>query len=135
MTLAALTRRVTYWQKTLKPLGLEHWDIEVEFADPDDTTRAHVSCSRHYDSAWMAFQKSYLQEDTPEMIDLTIIHELCHIAMRDLDHAIRSAEEFMGAVGKEIWMDEVEHVREGFVERVSRALYDAHKPDVVRSQQ
>lgn len=138
MTPATLRKRVAYWQKTLKPLGLEHWNLEVDVVeDPSPgATRdasAAVSCSTHYDTAWLEFREDWLPDAPDEEIDKVIIHELLHVAMRDFDHEADKPEEFLGVVVGEVWQSGMKHAREALVEKLARTLYLAYSSNVVQS--
>lgn len=146
MTLEELKARVQLWNERLTPLGFGHWEVNVEIVDePDDEAlngaKASVSNSSYYDSCWMEFKEAWLNdEDTTQAhIDLVIVHEFIHVAMRDFDDAIHDVQYALGEPGKSIWQSRVKHEREGFVDRVARTLYLTYtsspdvEPFVVRS--
>lgn len=136
MTHAALEKRVRQWQQSMPCLGLAHWRIEIKILEElrdDRETNASVVCSSHYDTAWMEFERSFLNEAEEAQVDQTIVHELVHMAMRDFDNAISDVYVSLGQPARAIWMDHVDHAREGLVERLARTLYYTSRPDVVRS--
>jgi len=135
MTTASFIRRVTYWQKKLKPLRLEHWDIEVEAVDePSDSVfysaKAAVTMSSHYDTVYLEVCKAWLPDAEPGDIDKVIIHELIHVAMRDFDDAIHRVEDVLGVPARGIWKEELRHERESLVEQLARTLYLAYEGDM-----
>lgn len=142
MTLATLQERVEFWQQQLSALGIAHWRVSVEVVDEPDNrelmgAKAAVTNSTYYDSFWMEFAEAWLNDEdlTDEELDLTIIHEFVHVAMRDLDGSIHEVNTYLGEPALSIWQSFVKHEREGFVDRIARALYESYmsEPDVVRS--
>ncbi len=129
MTPAVLAIRVAYWQKRLEPLGLAHWKPEITIVEEPSNdayteAKAAVSCSSHYDTFWLEFRKEWMDGEVDlEELDKVIIHELIHVAMRDVDYEIEKVGEFLGVASQEIWEDSVKHAREGLVERLARTLY------------
>ncbi len=127
MTRSQVQRRVDYWAKRLRPLGLGHWDFNVAFvseAEMDrDTSEAEVSPSVVYDSARIEFKDTYIASVDPDMLDWTIIHELLHVVFRDYDTVVHLAVQELGPTAKELVEHQLEHELEGVVERFARTIF------------
>lgn len=129
MTEAALQRRVQFWIKKLAPLGLGHWEIDVEVLDNIEhdakgTCRAQIKSSPMYDEATIEFNKAFV--NSPD-IDYLIVHELLHAVMRDLDAAIHG---LCGIVSRDaaVAFDlRVDHEEEGVIDRVARSIVNLAK--------
>lgn len=137
MTLATLKDRVLFWQEALRLMGVSHWTIHVDVVDePSDSAlynaKAAVSCSTHYDQAWLEIGKDWLRKTSDDEADEVIIHELVHVTMRDMDDTIVRVCEYLGEPAKSIWLDEVRHEREGLVDRVALTLHSLSKQNVVQ---
>jgi hypothetical protein len=135
MTLGQLKKRVRYWQHTLYELGLIHWSIDVEIVDEparryeESPAVASVSSAAHYDTAWMEFSKEWLAESDELHIDKTIIHELLHVALRDLEQYLEEPKDWMPPATFHTWSAAMNHEQEGFIERISRAIAGMHHDD------
>jgi hypothetical protein len=132
-TEAQLRKRVEFWQQKLGPLGIAHWDIkelvvaEDEEDMPSGPAVASVFVPRHYDMFEIYFcaPQIELMADQHEL-DCTIVHELFHVAMRDLDEAINSAAEELHPRQAGEWGVRVHHERENLVDRAARAFVHVH---------
>jgi hypothetical protein len=138
VTLAAFKRRVAFWAERLKPLGLAHWEIDIEVVDePSPSTlygaKAAVTCSSNYDLVWMEVAEGWLHDSDLEEIDKVIMHELIHVAMRDLDDSIHRVTQYLGEPAVSVWKEELRHETEGFVDRIARTLYLTSRSNVVQS--
>lgn len=137
MTLRQLAKRVDFWLKELAPLGLCHWQFHVSIndeveTDPQIPANASCTCSSHYDTVWLEFRKSYIDEVEQDELDKTIVHELLHATMRDLDHVIEGVSEYLGAPHRDAYAEAAMHAREGFVEKIARSIVYANGRNVVR---
>lgn len=123
-----LGKRIEFWQKRLEPLGLGHWRIDaVHVVDdvPNNGYRA-AACVRpsvHYDYCEFWFGHEYLDNCNPRDLDITIIHEWLHVAMRNFDSAAESVEDVLASNVEEIWSERVRHERENLIDRLSRQIY------------
>jgi hypothetical protein len=130
MTEGQLQRRITYWQRKLGHLGVGHWRVEevlVQDETPAGPNAAMtVRSSGSYDSCQFRARRDWLENAGREEIDETIIHEWLHVCMRDLDHAIEAAEEWMPSHTWYSYDRAVDHEQEGVIDRLARQLYQFH---------
>lgn len=127
MTERQLQKRVDYWAKRLRPLGLGHWDFNVNVVGEEDMDRtnsdAEVTPSTQYDSARIEFKdSSYILMDQ-DTLDWTIIHELLHVVFRDYDSIVHLVTQELGATAKELAEHQIEHEMEGVIERLARTIF------------
>jgi hypothetical protein len=135
ITSVQLAKRVEKWQYALVELGVAHWRIiAVTLTDEmpnEDDADASVRVSSNYDSYHIFFRNEFIETTDEDRLDETIIHELLHVSMRDLDEALETAEAWMTPAGYNDWAHTVNHAREGHVERLARLikrLYYDEKP-------
>lgn len=125
-----LAKRVEFWQKKLPLLGIGHFQIErVITTDemPDEGAIAQVQPSEKYDTCSFWFYNDYVDNADPSDLDLTIIHEWIHVAMRDLDVALQPVESWMPEATYRDFAHGVDLRRETFVDRLARQLHDAYR--------
>lgn len=135
-----LARRVEKWAKIMVELGLAHWRIEqITLTDemPNDgdgkgSANASIYVASTYDSMHIYFRNSFLEEASDRKIDETIVHELVHAAMRDIDEAINAADDFFSAASLDIWHERVDDARERLVENLARLIVRLHHGDKPR---
>lgn len=131
MTEAQIVKRTEWWMKRLGHLGITHWRIDVESVDEcmgAEGSQAAVTPSGSYDSARIQFQRSWLKDATQQEADEVIVHELLHIASRDLMAAAHSAVD-SGPMGTRAGNDErIRHEYEGVVERLARTIVNCYTP-------
>lgn len=131
-----LAKRVERWQKRLVELGLAHWRItRVTITDrmPNgDHADASVQVSNDYDSYHIWFRDDFIVETDAKRLDETIVHELLHVSMRDLDESLENVEEWMPPAGYNDWSRVVNHAREGHVERLARLIVRLHSGEPPR---
>jgi len=127
MTVKQLAKRVEAWKDRLEFLGLGHWRIDgVGILDDIPDTENSVACvqtAHLYDNFRMFFRRDYIEESDEADIDETIIHELIHVAMRNLDRTYETVEEWMPRHTFADFMVTVGFEREAFVERLARTIY------------
>jgi hypothetical protein len=134
-----LERTVAYWQKKiLAPLGIGHWKIIVNVVDEIDyspTIRACVRNRADYDESEMEFQREFIESADLREIDEVIVHELMHIAFRDLWECVTDVQRWMSEREAEMYHQRLKHEEEGVIDRVARTLVSLHNPgfDVVPS--
>lgn len=103
MTLRQVVKRIDYWQHhpALKHLGLAHWRFTVKWHGDCLTTiggeelpdyidlAASATTSDFYTDADLTFSEEAMNDPLYEDDeDRYIVHELLHVAMRDLDVAL-----------------------------------------------
>ena len=130
MTAKQLEKRVKFWQKELKFLGLSHWRIDgvgiVDEVPDNPTSVACVQTAHLYDNFRMWFQSDYVAYADKDDLDETIIHELIHVAMRGIDRTYESVEDWMPKAAYNDYMNTVMLEREAFVERITRTLFQMY---------
>lgn len=135
-----LAKRVEKWTKTLVELGLAHWRIEricitdkmPHDGDGKGTANASILVASTYDSMHIYFRHSFLEEAAESRIDETIVHELLHAAMRDIDEAVNAADDYLSAASLSIWEKREDDARERFVENLARLIVRLHRGDKPR---
>lgn len=127
----ALAERVEAWARRLPELGIAHWRIErVTMTDtmPDSpNAKASVQVSTDYDSFTIYFRNGWLEECSATELDEVIVHELMHVAMRNLDHVAEGVESWMPEKTYDDWAEAFNHEREGHVDRLARLIVRLHK--------
>ncbi len=128
-----LADRVEFWQSRLDDLGVMHWRVQnvlIKDTTPGgDSAAASVWFSSTYDTCEFYFQRVYLEDVDQERLDETIIHEWLHVAWRDLDTAVESAEKWFTEAAWEDFQARFNHEREGAIERTARALYVSYRAE------
>ena len=127
LTERQLEKRVKFWVKRLHHLGLGHWRLDevciVGEIPEEPGAVASVQTSHLYDNFRMLFRSDYIAQADGPGIDETIVHELIHVVMRNLDRTYETVEEWMPKHTYDDFMVNVVMEREAFVERMARALY------------
>lgn len=130
ITPTQLAKRVEKWQQILAPLGIGHFSINcislVDEVPGTPGSLAAVTTSQDYDYVRFYFNNEYLDEADAEDVDRTIVHEWLHVALRDLDHALRAVEKWMPEATYDDWDDRVTHEREGLIERLASLIVALH---------
>jgi hypothetical protein len=126
MTPQGFEERIDFWRVQLAPLGLSHWRFEFEYSDDlEDNTGgdadAGVRVHKSYDTAFWDVTKRLLEMDQAE-VDKTIVHELMHVVMRDLNSVEQDMLEELGGRQAALLEERLEHEIEGLVERLARAI-------------
>lgn len=133
-----LAKRVERWQYRLTELGVGHWRIEcVTITSPDGMPNgpdadASVQVSSQYDSYHVWFNEDFLARTNKRRLDETIVHELMHVVMRDLDFAMDQVEDWLPPASYNDWTNLVQHEREAMVEKLARLVVRLYKNDTAR---
>jgi hypothetical protein len=129
LTEKKLRKRVQFWaEKMLPELGLSSWDFDVKIVDDPEpryegsAAVANVSCSTHYDTAWMEFDREWVSNVDERNLDKTIIHELLHVILRDWKNVQELPEQMMPPGEYKQWEMLLNHEEEGVVERLARSI-------------
>lgn len=129
MTPDGFEARVNYWRGRLRSLGLAHWQFEYKFDfDKDEDYRgrdaqATVRVHESYDTAYWVIPRPSL-ELSPEEIDHIILHELMHVAMRDVNKVEHEMMMILGGREGDVYEEALTHAIEGLVERLARSFFD-----------
>lgn len=133
MTLTQIVKRVDYWQhhKSLRHLGLGHWRFIVKWHDECEVggklieeAVASATPSPFYDDAVLTFsEEAFSTPDFEDDEDRVIVHELLHIAMRDLDEAMEAdLKEFLPPPVQDSHEERVRHAKEWYIDALSRVI-------------
>lgn len=128
--LETLGKRLDYWQRVCWPLGIQHWRINLDIVEETHggpNAAASVRPADSYDTADLEFRASYIEEASDYEIDCTIVHELMHIVMRDIDATVESVETWMPHATHVDFNERYCHEQEGLIDRAARAIVEAHK--------
>jgi len=123
MTLSDIAELVEWWQGYL---GLTTWDLPLELvANPgdDDNTLAACLPSGHYEQATLQFAEALLQH-SPRRVESVVVHELLHLACRDLSSVLQDAEEQLGPVAGPMFHNRTLHELEGVIDKLATLLVD-----------
>lgn len=131
ITPTQLAKRIEKWGNELSALGIAHWEITsvtVDAESPVGNTDAKATVYVHgyYDSCSFFFQEDELARMDARELDITIIHEWVHVAMRDHDELVDDLESWLPA---NVWQDiqnRFRHEREGLVMRLATAMHDLY---------
>lgn len=121
----AYFRRV--WVTWVKRLHMGHWQWEIELGKDLDDAFAQVTPHQHYDQAKVEIRNDWRTWDK-RALNETIVHELVHVALRDVDHVLHTPCELDQWKTKQaamLYHDSMEHAVEGFVQRMAETLVDA----------
>lgn len=136
MTKAKVEKLTRQWAKRL---GLDHWKIIVRFDAPagklDEEDAAASDVADDYDLVTLYFQpwlSSGPYPQTPQgpdwddhQVEVTIVHELLHCALRDVKMAaLAPMEEVLGKEAYEVFKVAIERTHEQTVERLAQALVE-----------
>jgi hypothetical protein len=127
-----LAERVEAWQQRLSLLGIAHFRVR-EIIMTDDVpgwadAHAGVSVDTDYDSVSFYFDNTYVEGATAKQLDETILHEWCHVAMRDLNNATNLARDWFPQGAWRTYDENLDHHKETLVDRMARQLYALAKP-------
>ena len=113
------------WQKRL---GLERWDLRIDWDKPtSEDADASTWRSNDYDSAilyldpdWASWEKSRGRD----FVNRIIVHELLHLAIRDVDSVVDSLESHLHRDVFAVTEHRYKHEYEGFVDRMSYRIVE-----------
>lgn len=134
MTERQLAKRVQFWcTGPLAHLGLGHWDIQVRFV-PDHphgkgSASAAISTSKSYASAWLEVVEPRFNATLPIVQDKLLIHELLHLAFRDLDNTFEDAADHASSGARDAYNERWEHEEEDLIEALARAIATIYHGD------
>lgn len=134
MTLTQIVKRIDYWQHhpSLAHLGLAHWRFTVKWYDAShegdnkmmSDAVATVNPSTFYTDATITLSEADIASPAYEGDeDRYIVHELLHVAMRDLDEAMEAdIEEFFPPPLVDTHEHRVRHAKEGLIDALARVI-------------
>lgn len=123
--MARLTRSdiediLSEWQRRL---NLSHWRIKIEWDKELEDAVAEFAANDHYDSADIRIAKGFEQWDRREA-NVTVVHELVHLVMRDIFVAVGAAESKLPKGAWEILDGWVTAGQEKAVEHLAQVIVD-----------
>lgn len=108
------------WQKRL---NLEHWDIVLDWSAHSEGLAA-IWRADDYDNATVRMGEDWEKRPRRE-INISIVHELLHVHMRDLDLIVTDKlDGFLHRDVESVLVDQFKHHREGTVDRLAKAIVD-----------
>lgn len=117
--------RITFYRdwtiQCYQMLGLDHWNIVVQFAPAQDGNKAECWRSMHQYQAKLRFADEWFDAE-PEEQRQTVIHELLHCHMRPVWEAWEPLEGPLGLTGWHIFSKNMEVAEETAVDGLARAL-------------
>lgn len=122
MTRAVIERLVRRW---VPRLGLERWRIEFCWDEPCDPEkeRAKVVRSCFYDRATLYFASDFGSWSL-ESAEQTVVHELLHLCLRDVDEVLSDLDGQLQRDAAEMVDRRYRQAMESFVDRLSCRLVD-----------
>lgn len=108
---------VRVWQDRL---GLERWKIDVKVSAEPLGGFADVQASSQYDFATVTFAAGIADE----VAEQTVVHELLHLLLRDLDAAMEDARSQLHPQASLQVEKRYEFAQEGFVDRLAARIVE-----------
>lgn len=120
MTRDELEAILRLWQGRL---GLERWQITIDWEKPSDDYEAHVQIRGDYEEAEISLCATWHEWNTRNAHG-TIVHELLHCLHTDCDKVLRSID---GQLHRDAWDavdDRYRHELERLIERLAWRLVE-----------
>lgn len=119
MTRKQIDDTLETWRQRLAP----EWTVTIDWDKQPESENAHASVYRpdDYHRSHIRVAKDFLTE-SDEVQEQTLIHELLHLAVRDMDQAFRSTEGPLRGETYSVLEAQWEHAEEGFVDRLAWTL-------------
>src|SRR4051812_9562047 len=118
-TKKSMEERVAKWQHVL---GLDDWDILIKWDISLNDDEAEADPGKNYKYATLRLSEKWPYW-TEEWADKTILHELWHIKMRDLDTAAKALDEVLTSDAYKIHEQRYDHEAESFVDVAATIIY------------
>jgi hypothetical protein len=118
---AGLARMREYVAQLQPLLRLQHWDIVVMDAPPDDNALADNCCYMRQHRNDVRFSDRFFAK-SPEEQRETTVHELLHIVVEHWYRSTRAAFEGLSSTSQEWATERNEHEMEMCVDQLSRIL-------------
>jgi hypothetical protein len=117
MTRDDIAERIEFWRERLTP----EWRITLSAEDPDNENNAQVRSSEHYHWAEVRIAPKAAAAGGGEL-DVTIVHELLHLLMRDMRRIVDLVEDQVHRDVHTIIFDTFLSAEEAAVERLARII-------------
>lgn len=117
-----IERVVDVWKGRLY---LAHWQTTIAWDRPLDEGDAIGECDRYdsYDYATLRFAPSLFTSDRRK-VNTTVVHELLHMSMRDLEWAACSVEKLLPKAVYTLFDARFEHEAEAMIDRLATILVE-----------
>ena len=123
MTRRQLERIVRQW---IQRLGLERWEISIEWDDwdPDDGSRAYVWRSRDYETARLYFNPVEWPKWESRFANQGVVHELLHVMTREAEFVLELLDGRLAGDLVSTIETSHKHAMEGVVDALAWRLVD-----------
>jgi hypothetical protein len=108
---------LSVWQGRL---NLTHWVVKVDWDEPLEDVEANIMWGS-YDQATVRFNTAH-DKWSRRYTNETVVHELLHLVLRDLQNGVESAEAALSASAYRLFENRFQHELEGVVERLALLL-------------
>lgn len=117
-----IEKMVRVWQARMR---LTHWTIKIDWDTLLDEGFRSGECevSKRYDVATIRFGAGFPTWDRV-FANQTVVHELLHVAGRDLDESVNAIDSQLSKRLFELFYERFEHENEGVIERTACVLVD-----------
>lgn len=103
-------------------LGLSHWEIDVTWDETLTDDVANVVVESSYDGARITLRADLVEHPDAEYVEATVVHELLHVVMRDLDATLPPVLDLLPRGAASLARARYEHESEGIVDRLATVL-------------
>lgn len=115
-----IEQTVRAWQTRL---GLDGWTIAIAFAEIPDNSYSQIAPEDDYDRATLTISPSHINWTQP-FANQTIVHELLHLLVRDIDVMVEDAREQLHPQASAQIEKRYEHEIEGLVDRLASRIVE-----------
>lgn len=116
------------WITWVKRLHLGHWEWDIHLGVDLDDAFAQITPHQHYDEARLEVRRDW-PHWTKEVLNNTVVHELVHVTLRDVDtvlHMPCELDVWDNSQAAILYHEHMDHAVEGFIQRITGALIEAH---------
>lgn len=115
------------WTTWVRRLHMGHWQWDIHLGVDLDDAFAQITPHQHYDQAKLEVRSDWPHWSKRDLNE-TLVHELLHAAMRDIDHVVHMPCEMdlWKKQGSMAYHDALDHAVEGFIQRMAEILVDSH---------
>lgn len=111
---------VSLW---IKRLGLQRWNIEVKWDDPDhfksDIDKAYIWRARDYEDARLYFNPNTSESWSMRTLHCTVVHELLHLVTRDVEFVLDQVEDQLHRDVETVVAETFKHHLEGAIDQIA----------------
>jgi len=124
LTRADLEQLVEMWQHRL---GFDRWGIRIDWAVPAADAAAEIKPWHVYDYATIRFNQTAekgFQTWSRTIANRNVVHELLHLALRDVDYAVETGELVMSTPVWKLFEANVDNACEAAIDRLATVIVD-----------